>query len=375
MEINKRNPVIDVLKGLGIILMVIGHSGFPFTRFIYLFHMAVFFMASGFCYKKENAENIKSCLYFIKRRFISLWLPYVIWTSIFSILNNFFIFSNIYTNNPLILNYTSMGGVVSEIWTYKDVIKNICLSFLLSGGTRMGGALWFICILMKISILYLFFDFLIQLLFKNNLLIQGIISVVLLSLGYFFHIKDISFLSLDKVFSYYCLFYLGFLVRTLNLGDLMISWQKRITIIIAAFFILFVFNHIGRIELADTDYTNPIFLICASTVGWFFLYQISYFISKSEKLTTLIAAIGKNTIAVVILHFLCFKIVSFIGLILEGSPNYLLACFPIYMNTGVWWVAYTIVGVAIPVSLSMLYKSVKQKIIIKCLQSKQNHIV
>lgn len=43
MEMQKRNLVIDILKGLGIILMVAGHSGFPFTRFIYLFHMAIFF--------------------------------------------------------------------------------------------------------------------------------------------------------------------------------------------------------------------------------------------------------------------------------------------------------------------------------------------
>ncbi len=35
-----RNINIDIIKGIGIILMVGGHCGMPFTRFIYLFHIS-----------------------------------------------------------------------------------------------------------------------------------------------------------------------------------------------------------------------------------------------------------------------------------------------------------------------------------------------
>lgn len=42
-----RNINIDLIKGIGIILMVGGHCGMPFTHFIYLFHMAIFFMHLG----------------------------------------------------------------------------------------------------------------------------------------------------------------------------------------------------------------------------------------------------------------------------------------------------------------------------------------
>lgn len=38
----ERNISIDIIKGIGIILMVGGHCGMPFTHFIYLFHMAIF---------------------------------------------------------------------------------------------------------------------------------------------------------------------------------------------------------------------------------------------------------------------------------------------------------------------------------------------
>ncbi len=40
----QRDPVIDSMRGIGIVLMVLGHSGFPGTDFIYLVpHGAVFY--------------------------------------------------------------------------------------------------------------------------------------------------------------------------------------------------------------------------------------------------------------------------------------------------------------------------------------------
>lgn len=39
---------VDVCKGIGIILVVLGHTGSPFVRLIYSFHMLLFFIISGF---------------------------------------------------------------------------------------------------------------------------------------------------------------------------------------------------------------------------------------------------------------------------------------------------------------------------------------
>ena len=40
-----RRTDIDILKGLGILMMVAGHAGAPLKSFISLFHMAIFFIA------------------------------------------------------------------------------------------------------------------------------------------------------------------------------------------------------------------------------------------------------------------------------------------------------------------------------------------
>ena len=49
------NPSVGYLKALGILLMVLGHSGntLHVNHFIYMFHMPLFFIASGYCFKEK----------------------------------------------------------------------------------------------------------------------------------------------------------------------------------------------------------------------------------------------------------------------------------------------------------------------------------
>ena len=56
----QRNHTIDILKGIAILLVVLGYTKFAGTGFIYLFHMAVFFMASGYFYKDKYSDSVKS---------------------------------------------------------------------------------------------------------------------------------------------------------------------------------------------------------------------------------------------------------------------------------------------------------------------------
>ena len=115
----ERNISIDIIKGIGIILMVGGHCGMPFTHFIYLFHMAIFFMASGYCFNASNSETMQDVLSFVKRKFKGLWFPYVLWMAVFTLLHNVFVKIGIYSPKPW-----SIGEIGKNIvkpfsaWTY-----------------------------------------------------------------------------------------------------------------------------------------------------------------------------------------------------------------------------------------------------------------
>lgn len=69
---------IDILKGIGIYLVVLGHLNLPLamSKVIFSFHMPLFFFISGFVFKsKANLE-------FIKDRFNRILMPFYIFSSI-----------------------------------------------------------------------------------------------------------------------------------------------------------------------------------------------------------------------------------------------------------------------------------------------------
>ena len=88
----QRDPVLDSMRGIGIVLMVLGHSGFPGTDYIYLFHMALFFMLSGWFFSLRGG-----LVHFVRRKLVTLWLPFVAANTVFTVCNNLFLRLNILT--------------------------------------------------------------------------------------------------------------------------------------------------------------------------------------------------------------------------------------------------------------------------------------
>ncbi|WP_026506366.1 acyltransferase family protein [Butyrivibrio sp. MC2013] len=72
----KRVGYVDTFRGIGIILMIIGHVGFwgTFSYFFHAFHMPMFFFVTGYFWKKEEISS------FISKRIRTLLLPYFVWT-------------------------------------------------------------------------------------------------------------------------------------------------------------------------------------------------------------------------------------------------------------------------------------------------------
>ena len=171
----QRDPVIDSMRGIGIVLMVLGHSGFRGTDFIYLFHMALFFMLSGWLFSLRGGP-----VHFIKRKAVTLWLPFVLANTAFTVLNNLFLKLNILTSDERILQVP--GNAVHTPVTVKDVIGRTVHWCVFDGGTQLGGAMWFIQALFQVSILYALVEFILQRLLHgaDTLLPQGLFSGVLL---------------------------------------------------------------------------------------------------------------------------------------------------------------------------------------------------
>ena len=361
--VNKNRSVeIDLIKGLAIILMVIGHTETPAQNFIYLFHMAVFFMASGYLYQESASDSRATVKEYILRKIKSLWFPCALWTAIFSILRNVFIDLNIYTAEPMILaQVESRYAEVTPYWTAKEIIINILKGCILPGNVQVGGSLWFLATLLHISVLYAVIDFGLKQVLRGKSVMnaQGIVSAVFLLIGYWFHVNGIFLFGIVRMFSLYCLFHLGYVFRKYKDTLWNQPAAKTGLIMAGSFCLLLLYDRLGGIALGENDFIDPVFMLTASLAGWFLLYGGAVFLKKVPFLCKPIAYLGKNTLPIVILHLLAFKLVSFAGVFVNGNAPYLVAAFPVLYRGGLWWVAYTVVGIAVSLLINMLYQRIK----------------
>ena len=138
MEISKRDASIDICKGIGIMLMVLGHSGIPQGGFdfIYMFHMPLFFFVSGYCF---NEKYLDTPIAFVKKKIKGLWLPYVKYSLLFLLLHNLFCYLHIYSS---LYGYQGHGVDILSISQAKNSVWSIVTSMY--GTDQLLGGFWFL---------------------------------------------------------------------------------------------------------------------------------------------------------------------------------------------------------------------------------------
>ncbi len=83
-----RLQYIDIAKAIAIFLVVLGHPRAvedygTVERFLYTFHMPLFFMMSGIFLKQKDQYGVRSWKSFFKKNLLGLFVPYIIWAAIY----------------------------------------------------------------------------------------------------------------------------------------------------------------------------------------------------------------------------------------------------------------------------------------------------
>lgn len=131
----KRLDRIDILRAIGIILMVAGHvfTFFgKFDRYIHTFHMPLFFVISGYLFKSKPETKL---FMLISQRAKRLLLPYVTFAGI----------------NYVAWFFLERG---TEAW-YGPLVRLVTYN---TSGLPICGALWFLTALFWAEVFYLVFD-------------------------------------------------------------------------------------------------------------------------------------------------------------------------------------------------------------------------
>lgn len=168
-----RTAYVDIAKGIGIILVVLGHTyNVPATLYntIYSFHMPLFFIISGFVYNQDkyNSYGLGQIVYDRAKRYL---IPFYLFAGINLVLTLAFnlVFRHIPITLSAIKNY-----ILGTLYCYADIShmpNSSPIWFLMTlfiGGiifwaimkfSRKTRPLWAMSLLAISYILYLFVDF------------------------------------------------------------------------------------------------------------------------------------------------------------------------------------------------------------------------
>lgn len=347
MPSKSRNNYISIAKAIGIILMVVGHSGCPIylCRFIYLFHMPLFFVCSGYFFK--NITDSPTLLSFYKKKAKGLYLPYLKWSLVFLLLHNSLCKLNItndiiYQPNDYIKQFlklitmTDYELLIRPFW----FIKELFLGSIVVATISMFRSRYFPKLSIE-SLLILFVTSSIAAKFVPIIPLIGDCSVLLLSISYFF------------------------------LGILFNKYQDIIPINNPVILLLFIIVLLGSYifpGLADMRYTtayNSILYFPLSIIGIQMLFSISKIIDN-KKTCSILYYIGNHTMPILALNLLALKSGNLIKIWIYNMPiDRLSSHTVIYEQNSFFWLIYTTLGVFLPLIVYYLYsKYISRHIII-----------
>ncbi len=350
-NIRQLDNSVSFAKGVGIMLMVLGHTFFSAYGYtvIYMFHMPLFFFLSGYCFKNSHLADFGN---FTKKRVRNIYVPFVKYCLILLLLHNVFFHLNIYND------LYGFEGEVSHLYSVSDYVKKILLIFFcLSGNEQLLGGYWFLHTMFFAS--FIFYG----LLKLKVPVIGGIVSLLLSTLLYFKGIPVLNiYCGAKELFAVSCMM-AGYLYKSYSIDTYV---NKYSTYVILGCVLLLILGSVyWHGEMLDMKWTHTIPYYISAIAGSIIVLKASKWLTdKTHWLSDLVSYIGNKTIEILTWHFLCFKIVSLVIIACYGLPIEHLAEFPVIRPYHVqgWWILYFVIGVAVPV-LGTVYTDKLIKII------------
>ena len=373
------------MKGILILLMVLGHTYVFYKNLIYLFHIPVFFMISGYCWNDRHANDLASVKNYFLQKIKRLYIPFVCINVSYILLNNLFIKLGIYTDSALFLEIvgdTPVKQALSHSYSFSEMLKAIARTLLFAGGAaRLCGATWFLTTLFMVTIFHCVFVWIIRSIRVNSIYSTLFILLVSLMLSWAVGEKKISLIgSINRFPAAYSAYLLGILIRkgsdqfrAQRISNFEFSAPINIAAVVLSLSVLLILNKKGiHIELAYAEVPNPMLYFLCMVLGWFFVKNASVLISNTEIIDRTLLYLGRRTIPILLLHSLAFKIISLLYIAFTGSDIVLLASYQVIFSTPQWVrYIYLLIGIVVPLLLNWPYTVLKNNIALRCDQRKK----
>ena len=347
-NINKRIKYIDVVKGISLFFVILGHivdhNSF-FFNWIFSFHMPLFFIASGM---SINIEKYNNFLDFIKRKIKTLLLPYLLFTVI-----GFIILLIVGINNDI----TIKNMVIELIYNTQPELLHM-------------GQLWFLVALFFASIYFYIIEK--YVLNKKTKLFSFLVYIFISIIGfniikyiYTPNIIRVPFqrlpFKMDSALTALIFLKIGSVMQKYKLVDRIskISIFKYVLLLI----ILLISNILtgvylnGYVNICQCIYGSYINYYLSSIFGSLFIILLSYKIRNSK----IFNYYGKNTLNMFAFHSLFLWLIHY--LFNRGYIN--IDLFPKEINMIITSLIIYIALLPVSIIYNSIMKIVKQYKIVK----------
>lgn len=361
----KRNELWDIVKGIGIISIVIGHT-INFAKvqeFVYTYHLIIFFFVSIYFYNETKYGD--EPFTYVGKRLKGMWPKYVFYGMIIVLLHNTFVKYHFYGSQFEM--YNDLGQVLVPL-----------LNVIVFKRTeQMAGAMWFIPTLLVTTGLFagiIYFSRKIGKILtirkkneKTEKIIKylsiviftiafGIIGVFLnenkLSLEYHIHT---SFLVIPICTLAY------FVRKKADKIQKMKRWYIVIPVMVLSLIsLIYVVNQGLEIELSKEQIINGYMFYIVSFIGICFCISLACIIEKILICNKLIELIGRHSFAIMALHFICVKGVDVLYAKIINETNVEVISHWVVAFPEKLWTLYILAGCLIPLVISIVIEKLKK---------------
>ena len=371
MNKKERDPYWDIIKGIGILSIVIGHIATGVLHnFVYTYHLAVFYFVAIYFYDEKKYGD-KPYKYF-GNRLRGVWFKYVVYCWLVIFFHNFFARYNFFTGIPP--------------YGINEYLVEFLNTLLLKHTELFLSAVWFISTLVianGIFAVIMFVSRRISKAFSNNTnikylsiitatIICGVTGVYLtanqLELEYHSH----------TVFLIIPLCTLGYLYRLLIKNTKLLKkfskWYIALPMcIMSSLFLLFISKKGLQIELAKGLIINGYMFYIVTTVGIIFCLSLAQLLVKIPIVNFIFSTLGKHSFAIMALHFVAIKSVDVIYSYFINETNPEIIGQWIISYPGKLFASYLIAGIVLPVIFSILFDYINDLIQEKIIKQNKKH--
>lgn len=290
--VQKRNPSLDIMRAILIILMIIGHRTIDggFSKFIYSFHMMAFVIISGYFFKEKPEEML--CIKY--KKLLKSLFPYAVFAGLYIIVSDF--------------------GWINEL---RQVLLGVSFTNRIFVDVATVGPVYFILMLFCVKGIYI----LISRYIKSELYKNAVV-LLLVIIGVFLGQQGIWLpWSLDCALFSLVFYHAGYYMKKYKV----LEWCKNnpyVYFVLSPLWAFMIYR--GGMELAVRNYSMTGLTIIGAIAAFLTMYMFCEYLSRILILPMRQALqwIGQSTVYILIIHTLFGpKIISFTEQMLGLNQN------------------------------------------------------